>query len=125
MVNVIVELVVGVTPLGTYEERQGHSRGKWNLKLKHGMTPVEAIQKLKKCKKFKAKFPEKLDGYIISWHEKGLSKSDPGTDLPMESLIDHRKLYHELIVNDESMHGDPSVDITGLTGGTIYHLRLV
>jgi|MEHZ01.2.fsa_nt_MEHZ010521643.1_1 hypothetical protein len=54
MVKIIVELVDNVEPKGTWGQRQGHSRGKWDLEVKDGMTPEMAIQKLKKCPKFKA-----------------------------------------------------------------------
>ena len=54
MVNVIVELVCDIQAKGTWQQQQGHSRGKWDLKAKDGMTPMDAIKKLKKCPKFKA-----------------------------------------------------------------------
>ena len=51
MGKVIVELVVNSVP-----GQEGHSRGKWELKVKDGMTPTMAIEKLKKCSKFKATY---------------------------------------------------------------------
>ena len=56
MGKVVVELVVNVVPDGTWLEQQGHSRGKWNLKVKDGMTPTMAMEKLRKCSKFKANY---------------------------------------------------------------------
>ena len=51
MGKAIVELVVNSVP-----GQEGHSRGKWELKVKDGMTPTMAIEKLKKCSKFKATY---------------------------------------------------------------------
>ena len=51
MGKVIVELVVNSVP-----GQERHSRGQWQLKVKDGMTPTMAIEKLKKCSKFKATY---------------------------------------------------------------------
>ena len=113
MVNVAAELVTNANPNGTYAEQQGHSRGKWTLKLAHGMTPNTAIKKLKRCPKFKAKYPESPEGYFIEWSQKRWSKDDPGINVLMDEAIDHTTYYHELLVNEPSF-GRPSVDSSSL-----------